>query len=138
MSTAFCANRHPHDFAAFGSPCPDCAATLRFRTRYVKPDPGTKARMVGVELQHPDVPKATSMASFYEFSLRDGFKRQRLAKLLARKMTREHPIWANDAATDAAFALLVARDEVERDEMLATARRRAAREKKKAEHLTGV
>lgn len=138
MSTAWCRERHAHDFAAFGSPCPDCSATLRFRTRYVKPEHGTKAPMVGCEVQHPDVPEARSVTTFYEFSLRDGFKRERLAKLLAGKLTREHPIWADDATIDAAFALLVARDEVERREMLDAARRRAQREKKRTGHLTGV
>lgn len=141
MSFSVCANRHAHDFDAFGSPCPDCGAILRFRTRYVKPDKTTKARMLGCELQHPDVADARSIASFYEFSLRDGFKRERLARLLAQKLIHDHPIWKEDAATDAAFALICCRDEIERDALIQAARRRALREKRRAEqtgHLTGV
>lgn len=133
MSFAWCRNRHALPFGAFGDICPDCGYRLRFRTRYVKPQNG--ARMVGCELQHPDVPEATTMASFYEFSLRDGFKRERLAKFLAGKLRHEHPIWADDAATDATFALTCARDEIERDALQQAARRRAQREKKKAELL---
>lgn len=143
MSASICCNRHAQDFARYGESCPTCGALLRFRTRYVTPDKRTKARMVGCELQHWQVPEARSMASFYEFSLRDGFKRARLAKVLARKLIREHPIWADTAATDAIFALALCRDEIERDARLQAERRRKQREKKRlgavaAEQLSGV
>lgn len=137
MSTAWCRSRHAHAFGAFGGICPDCGYRLRWRTRYTRSDV-KNARMVGCEMQHAEVPEVRFIASFYEFSLKDGFKRQRIAKLLAQKLRDEHPVWAEDAATDAAFALLVARDEIERDAMLQAERRRAYREKKRTEHLSGI